>query len=117
MRVAMGRLELEPDGADVGGTEVEVDVAVGGASVAIGKGVEVEVGLARGVIACRVCTSMVENMSGMDVTEPPQAVVTKKSVAIATVNIVWGLKGFIFLLVRQKPGNQFVSPQVQSGRC
>lgn len=103
-------MEPELEGAEVGGTNVEVDVAVGRAGVALGRAVEVDVGLARGVIACKVCASTVENMSGMEVTEPPQAVVMKKSVAIATVNIVWRLKGFIFLLVIQKPGNQFMRP-------
>ncbi len=103
MRVAAGKLETggaEVGGAEVGAAKVEVDVESAG--VALGRGVEVTcVGLANGVMACRVPAMVVEIelAEGMDVTEPPQAVVAKSNAAIAAVNKVWGLDSFIFLLV------------------
>jgi hypothetical protein len=109
--VAAGR--FEPAGAEVGAATVDVEVA--GRGVALGKGVEVGcVGLTRGVIACRVSAAGVkrELPEGMDVTEPPQATVTKRSTAMARVSKVCGLYRFIFLLVttiivsRQKPVEQ-----------
>ncbi len=117
MRVAGGSSETTGAEVEAAGAEVAV-----GAVVEVGSGVEVAVGidcvgLAEGSAGCRVCATVVERKSteGAAVTEPPQAVVARRSAAIATVNKILGLIGFIFLLVitvivcEQNPGNRALS--------
>ncbi len=96
MRVATGRLEVVAAG---GGAEVEVGME----GVALGRMVAVGVaagcvGLAKGVTACRVPAIAVEVASaeGIEVIEPPQAAVAKRSIAMAIFTKTCGLICFIF---------------------
>src|SRR5512139_3387876 len=85
MRVAFEILGAEDDGAAV---EVETE------RVGLGRGAEVVcVGLAKGVTACRIpaIAAEIASAEGIDVIEPPQAAVAKKSTAKIIFSEVCGL--------------------------
>jgi hypothetical protein len=65
----------------LGAEDTEADVAVDMARVGLGRGIEIDwVGLAKGVMTCRVPAIAVEvaSAAGSDVKEPPQAAVMKR---------------------------------------
>lgn len=126
IRVAAGRMERAR--VEVAGAEVTVEID----GVDVGSGVAVDVdancvGLAKGVTACRVSANVVEieSAEGMDVTEPPQAIVAKISIATATIDKVGGFSNLIFspCLYRycaqaESRWSDFAHPlAIQSGPC